>query len=199
MESRYVELTFEKAFEFYMKGGELKKFALQAFTEDEFKSFKHITSMVEVLKVLNIQPSEFNNIKEELEKFSKASAAAFKLNLIKKALNLGHKMDFRCGTIWHPNPSLVVNYVSDSEDYEKEVAKVNIDGVVYTVTGGTAFYGCNNGLGNYYSNSKEAFSNADTAFLGCATKEIAQHMSIYFYREIFEAKYGDTLEFEWIS
>lgn len=39
-------------------------------------------------------------------------------------------------------------------------------------------------------------SYADVGFLGCATKEIADHFGKYFGMLINEAMYGDLLDFE---
>ena len=42
-------------------------------------------------------------------------------------------------------------------------------------------------------------ANARFGFLGCATKEIAEHFGKYFGILITEAKYGDMVEFEIIE
>lgn len=41
-------------------------------------------------------------------------------------------------------------------------------------------------------------NEAAVGFLGCATREIAQHFGKYFAKEIFDAKYGDTVKYQWI-
>lgn len=201
METRNVELTLEKAQEWYKKGGDLKEVALQAFTEEELKgiNFKCITSMNDVIKALNISGREYIDTIDMLEKHSKASVAAFKLNLIRKALNMGQKMEFTKGTIWYPYTPAVLprnSYCKDS--YEVEVAKVKIGCDTFTLLGGYTHYGTDDGLGHFFSSSGVAISIATVGFLGCATKEIAQHMGKYFGKEIFEAKYGDTVDFEWV-
>lgn len=201
METRNVELTLEKAQEWYKKGGDLKEVALQAFTEEELKgvNFKCITSMNDVIKALNISGREYIDTIDMLESHSKASAAAFKLNLVRKALNMGQKMDFKKGTIWYPYTPAVLprnSYCKDS--YEVEVAKVKIGCDTFTLLSGFALDGASAGLGDFYSYYGAAYSYANVGFLGCATKEIAQHMGKYFGKEIFEAKYGDTVDFEWV-
>lgn len=201
METRNVNVTLEKAKEWYKKGGDLKEVALQAFTEEELKGvdFKCITTMNDVLRVLDINDHEYCHTIAHLDQYSKASVAAFKLNLVRKALNLGQKMDFKKGTIWYPyTPAILPNNSYCKDSYEVEVAKVKIGCDTFTLFGGYAHYGANAGLGNFYSSIGVACSYADVGFLGCATKEIAQHMGKHFAKLIFEAKYGDTVDYKWV-
>lgn len=201
METRNVKLTLEKAQEWYKKGGDLKEVALQAFTEKELKeeAFKNIKTFEDACYVVMLSPYTESKLIEEIAKISKASAAAYKLNIIRKALNKGKKMSFTKGTIWYPYTPAVLprnSYCRDS--YEVEVAKVKIGCDTFTLLGGGADFGTYAGLGYFYSHDGVADSYADVGFLGCATKEIAQHMGKYFGKEIFEAKYGDTVDFEWV-
>lgn len=201
METRNVELTLEKAKEWYKKGGDLKEVALQAFAEEELKDsgFKYITSMMHVIKALDISIKEYLDTLEILKSQSKASAAIYKLNLIKKALNMGQKMNFTEGEIWYPNnPAILSRNLYCRASYEEEVAKVRIGCDTFTLLGGCAYVSSVSGLGSFYSKSGVAYSYAYSGFLGCATKEIAQHMGKHFAKEIFEAKYGDTINYEWI-
>lgn len=201
METRNVELTLEKAQEWYKKGGDLQEVALQAFTEEELKeeSFKTIKTFEDACCAVMLNPYTEGKLIKQIEEVSKASAAAYKLNIIRKALNKGKKMDFTKGTTWYPYTPAVLprnSYCRDS--YEVEVAKVKIGCDTFTLLGGGAFSGAYAGLGGFYSDGGVASSTAGVGFLGCATKEIAQHMGKYFGKEIFEAKYGDTVDFEWV-
>lgn len=199
METRNVNVTLEKAKEWYKKGGDLKEVALQAFTEEEMKGvdFKCITTMNDVVAVLHIDRDEYMTIVKLLEKHSRASVAAFKLNLVRKALNLGQKMDFKKGTIWYPyTPAILPNNSYCKGSYEVEVAKVKIGCDTFTLLGGYADYSTVVGLGSFASYDGVANSAASVGFLGCATKEIAQHMGKHFAKLIFEAKYGDTVNYE---
>lgn len=201
METRNVNVTLEKAKEWYKKGGDLKEVALQAFTEEELKGvdFKCITTMNDVLRVLDINDREYCHTIAHLDQYSKASVAAFKLNLVRKALNLGQKMDFKKGIIWYPyTPAILPNNSYCKDNYEVEVAKVKIGCDTFTLLGGSAYFGSGAGLGYFSSNDGVAYSTAYIGFLGCATKEIAQHMGKHFAKLIFEAKYGDTVDYKWV-
>lgn len=201
METRNVELTLKDAQEWYKRGGDLKEVALRAFTEEELKgiNFQGITCMNDVLTALNISIKEYINTIDMLERHSKASAAVFKLNLIKKALNMGQKMDFKKGTIWYPyTPAILPRNSYCRDSYEVEVAKVKIGCDTFTLLGGYASSSTHIGLGCFHSINGVADSSANVSFLGCATNEIAQHMGKYFGKEIFEAKYSDIIDFEWV-
>lgn len=155
--------------------------------------------MNDVLRVLNIDNREYDHTIAHLYQYSKASVAAFKLNLVRKVLNLGRKMSFKGGAIWYPyTPALLPNSLYRKDDYEVEVAKVKIGCDTFTLLGGHAYDGTYEGLGIFTSHTGIAHSDAVVNFLGCATKEIARHMGKYFAREIFEAKYGDTIEYKWV-
>lgn len=201
METRNVNVTLEKAKEWYKKGGDLKEVALQAFTEEELKGvdFKCITTMDDVLRVLDINDHEYCHTITHLDQYSKASVAAFKLDLVRKALNLGQKMDFKKGIIWYPyTPAILPNNSYCKDSYEVEVAKVKIGCDTFTLLGGYANFGAFDGLGYFDSNDGVAGSGAIVGFLGCATKEIAQHMGKHFAKLIFEAKYGDFVDYKWV-
>ena len=201
METRNIELTLEKAQEWYKKGGDLKEVALQAFTEEELKeeSFKTIKTFEDACCAVMLNPYTEGKLIKQIEEVSKASAAAYKLNIIRKALNKGKKMDLTKGTIWYPyTPAILPRNSYCRDSYEVEVAKVKIGCDTFTLLGGYANIGSSAGLGRFHSHSGVAYSYANVGFLGCATKEIAQHIGRYFAKEIFEAKYGDLIDYEWV-
>lgn len=73
--------------------------------------------------------------------------------------------------------------------------KCKNEGVLYNVLGGTTILSCGHGVGCFYS-SGCGYAYSDSAFLGCATKEIAKHFSLHFGMLITEAKYADLKDFE---
>ena len=88
MEERNVTITIDKAREWYNSENEsLKEIALQAFNENELNfDFKSIKSLSDACSVLDLN---YNEILSELcyiKRISKASAAMFKLNIVKKHL-----------------------------------------------------------------------------------------------------------------
>lgn len=202
METRNVELTLEKAQEWYKKGGDLKEVALQAFTEEELqgKDFKEFKSWEDIEDDLADRGVNFSR---DTKCMTRGQVALLKLNHIRQVLNRDQKMELTKGSIWYPYTPFVTKkstYYNDElrNGSMEKVAKFRVDGEEYTLLGGDASNGTSAGLSAFYSGTGVAFSNADVGFLGCATKEIAQHMGKYFGKEIFEAKYGDTVDFEWV-
>ena len=209
MIKRNVSITLEKAQEWYNSGNDsLKEIALQAFNENELKfDFRKIKSLSDACSVLGL---DYNVILSEtcyMKSISRASAAMFNLNIIKKALNLGKELSFTKNPedsyICYPfNPIIRKDstYYSDEikEGRIKIVGKFKVEGEIYLILGDSAIASITgfSGLGalNPKSGSCQAFSN--TAFLGCASREIAEHFSRYFGTLITEAKYGDLKGFE---
>lgn len=209
MIKRNVSITLEKAQEWYNSGNEsLKEIALQAFNESELKfDFRSIKSLCDACNVLGLN---YNEVLSELcyiKKISKASAAMFKLNIIKKALNLGQELSFTKNPedsyIYYPfNPIIRRDSIYYNDEIEegkiKIVGKFKVEGEIYLILGDSAIAGvtCFSGLSAFNSKngSSQAFSNI--AFLGCASREIAEHFSRYFGTLITEAKYGDLKGFE---
>lgn len=209
MIKRNVSITLEKAQEWYNSGNDsLKEIALQAFNESELKfDFRSIKSLCDACNVLGLN---YNEILSELcyiKKISKASAAMFKLNIIKKALNLGKELSFTKNPedshICYPfNPIIRRDSIYYNDEIEegriKIVGKFKVEGEIYLILGDSAIASIIgfSGLGafNPKNGSSQAFSNI--AFLGCASREIAEHFSRYFGTLITEAKYGDLKGFE---
>lgn len=203
METRNVSITLDKAREWYNSGNSsLKEVALQAFKEEELKrSYKDITSFEDACEVLDIDVTP--GMLHKIEALSKASAAMYKLNIIRRALNLGQNMELTKGAIWYPyNPFITraSSYYNDElkSGKMKKVGKFVYNGDTYFLLGGGASDGGVAGLGSFDSTYGVGAADAPVWFLGCASQEIAQHMSLHFAKEIFEAKYADYVEFSWL-
>lgn len=203
MESRNISITIDKAIEWYNSNNKaLKEVALQAFSKEELEgsNFKNIKTFDDAVRALDLSFITIDNaIKNILKCGSRTSVAMLKLNIIGKALNKGKKMEFAEGRIWHPyNPVLCSknSYIKNNE--EVEVAKVRINNKIYTLIGGNAFHGSDSGLGDFDLDYGMSGAYSYVGFLGCATKEIAQHMGRYFAKEIFEVKYSDYVDYEWV-
>lgn len=211
MIKRNVSITLEKAQEWYNSGNDsLKEIALQAFNESELKfDFRNIKSLSDACSVLGL---DYNVILSEtcyMKSISRASAAMFNLNIIKKALNLGKELSFTKNPedsyICYPfNPIIRRDSIYYSDELKdgkiKIVGKFKVEGEIYLILGDSAIakanLTCTSGLSAFNSKngSSQAFSNI--AFLGCASREIAEHFSRYFGALITEAKYGDLKGFE---
>lgn len=206
---RNITITLEKAIEWYNSGNDsLKEIALQVFTRDELVyNYKNITTFNKACEALGLNYEDIFYITKNIAKISKASAAMFKLNIIRKALNLSQDLhlveDPKNSYIYYPSNPITKNsnyFNNELNSGEIEViGKIKSDGKYYYVLGGRAYCSKYEGLSNFYSSEYVGFALADTGFLGCASKEIALHFSKYFGMLITEAKYDDMVDFEIIK
>ena len=209
MKERNVTVTLNKAREWFNSGNAtLKEIALQAFNKDELEySFRDITSFKKACEALGLNYNAMFHITKSIATISKASAAMLKLNIIRKALNLGQVLhltkDPKDSYIYYPyNPFITNNstyYKSEINSGKMEViGKIKSEGEEYNILGGFAIAG-GAGLGGFCSDYGVGGAYAAFGFLGCATKEIAEHFGKYFGMLITEAKYGDIVDFEIIE
>lgn len=207
-ETRNITVTLEKAKEWYNSRNEsLKEIALQAFNKDELVcNFKNIKTFKDACDALNHDYIAANITARNIAVFSRASAAMFKLNIVRKALNLGQNLHLvknpKDSYIYFPTNPFVTKsstyYKSEINSGKMEViGKIKSEGEEYNVLGGRTNdgnYGDFAGLGGF--DSYDGVGNAATiGFLGCASKEIAIHFGKYFGMLITEAKYGDLEDF----
>lgn len=201
-----IKINIEQAKELYKSNNAvLKETALQAFDKDELTyNFKSITTFKKACEALGLNYDDMFYITKKIATISKASAAMFKLNIIRKALNLGQDLhltkDSKDYYTYYPyNPFVTKSstyYESMINSCKMEViGKIKSEGEEYNVLGGGAYTGIA-GLGNFDSDSGVGFADTAVGFLGCAYKEIAQHLGKYFGMLITEAKYGDIVDFE---
>lgn len=205
---KLIPVSIEEARNWY-KGDDnvLKTLALRAFSKKELgHSFRDIKSFKDACDVLKLNHDDLIPIIANIIIFghSIASAATFKLNIIRKALNLNYNLNLTNGSsIYYPiNPFVTESFVYGIDDISSGnieiIGSFKDNGVSYNVLSGQSFIcGSINGLGNF--SSGRGTNNFTLASLGCATEEIAKHFGKYFGMLITEAKYGDITNFEIIS
>lgn len=214
METRNIKIDIQTAKDWYYgEDKALKELALQTFSAEEFEdNFRAIKTFKDACKVLKLDYGTLNTYIKAAARcsFSKASAAMFKLNIIRKALNLGTDLhltkDPKDSLIYYPcNPIITNNsffYIEELNLGKMEIiGKIKSEGEEYNVLGGTVDYNRGNGLSNFNAGMRVdvASASATVGFLGCAKKEIAEHFGKYFGMLITEAKYGDMVDFKIIS
>ena len=202
MKERNITITIDKAREWYNSENDtLKKIALQAFSENELKfDFRSITTFKKACEVLNIDYDNINSVIRYIiiSGGGISSAVMLKLNIIKKALNLGQDLSFTENSknphLYYPyNPCVNKNstlYKSKLDFGEMEIiGKIKVGKTEYNILSGGAICSCA---------SVGCFGNYGE-FLGCATEEIAKHFGKYFGMTITKAKYGNLEDFEIIT
>lgn len=205
MKERNITVTLKKAREWYNSGNAtLKEVALQAFSRDELiPKFKSITTFEKACEALNLNYTDMFYITENIAKISRASAAMFRLNIIRKALNLGQDLhltkDPETSYTYYPcNP-----FIAEDSTYDycawKKIGEFRNEGKKYHVFGDDFSTKIGSGLGNFNSSNGIGNADANFGFLGCASSDIAKHFSKYFGMLITEAKYGDLEDFKIIN
>lgn len=184
----------------------LKDIALQAFGKEELVcNFKDITTFKKACEALGLNYDIISIVAKDVATFSKASSAMFRLNIIRRALNLGQDLHLtqapEHSRIYYP----CISFVTESSAYlkgelnagrMKVIGKIKSEGEEYNVLGGRAFFGAGAGLGGFSSGDGVGSTYTNIGFLGCANEEIAQHFGKYFGMLITEAKYADMVNFE---
>ena len=204
MEGRNITVTLNKAKEWFNSGNAtLKEIALQAFDKDELTyNFKNITTFKKACEALGLNYS-FSRTDNIIRTFSRSTSAMYKLNIIRQALNLGYDLhltkDPEDSCIYYPyNPFVTKSstyYKSEIDSGKMEViGKIKSEGEEYNVLGGDTDGGGYAGLGYFRSDTGVGDAYAYFGFLGCASREIAQHLGKYFGMLITVAKYADIIK-----
>ena len=210
MKESNVRISIDDAIEMYHSGNEkFKKIALDAFGEIKLNyNFRLVKTLEDACNAVDLNYICVVKEADSIANFSKSSAAMFKLNIVKKALNLNRDLHFTKGPkksyIYYPFNLLV----SDGSTYYEEelnsgemeiIGKIKVEGEEYNILGGKTSTIEYFGLGNFFCYGNVGKADANFAFLGCASKEIAKHLGKYFGMLITEAKYGDLDGFEIIE
>lgn len=208
MESRNVTLTLEKAKEFYNSGNAaLMEVALQAFTEKELTTPKYtdIKTFEDACAAIGLPIYTANAyikaiLLKDLVDMGKHLTAIYKLDIIRKALNGDWKPSLVKGKVYYPfvkfYPANKAKDAANSNGW-KLGPSFMADGKKYTLVGGGYHCWSAPGVGNFLV--IDGHVNANTGLLCCKSEEIAQHMSKYFMKEIFEAVYAQHIGmYEWV-
>ena len=211
---RNITITLEKAKEWYNSDNEsLKEVALQAFSEEELNAFDFtkIKTFEDALTALEYNESTkvyIRNTINDISMYSKASAALFKLGIIRKALNLNQDLHLTKKieglSICYPYNPLVTKSSTHyknkiNSDKMEIIGRIKNEGIEYYVLGSSVYYNNWDGLSSFRPFYSISYADANVGLFGCGSKEIAQHFSKYFGMLITEAKYADMVDFEIIE
>ena len=206
--NKTIELTKEEAIKLYNSGNDsFNKIALRCFSAKELETpnFEDIKTFEDAVNAIGKDIDDVNIIVNTIKTESKATAAMYKLNIVRKALNLGHDLGFTKNPedsyICYPYIPFIAKdstyFIYERNSGEMEIiGKIKSDGIEYFVLSGYACMGSNYGISSFDPSNCVGHTNANFGFLGCANKEIAKHFGKYFGTLITEAKYGDLDDFE---
>lgn len=213
MEKRNVEITLDTARKWYYGDNEsLREVALQAFTKDELTKdyWKKITSFgraylyLKENKINDDLISTFNLLPTELK--DTYICKVLKYQIVVAALTNNEKRHLTTGDRWYP----VVQFCRPQDRKNcwgnVYIGTIKSEGKIYDVVGGFAFGGFASGggsagLGYFGSDGGVSRSNSNIGFRSVSvSREIAEHISKYFGKLLFEVHYGGTnCDWKWIK
>lgn len=184
---------------------QLQELALQVFDRKELTSdFRHIVTFEDACKVLGLRYSV--SYMDRLNRtLSISTSAMFRLNIIRQALNFGQDMQL----MKNPSKSYIycpynpfITKVEGFRYYKDEINSGSIEIIGEIRTGGVSYYVLNSiayfhgidGVGNFNYSTGSGRALTDSGFLGCASREIAEHFGKYFGMLITTAKYADIIK-----
>lgn len=206
MEERNMTISISQARKWFNSGDkQLQALALQVFDRKELTSdFRHIVTFKDACEVLGLRYN-FSYMDRLNRTLSISTSAMFRLNIIRQALNLGYNMQL----VKNPSKSYIycpynpfITKVEGSRYYKdginsgviEIIGEIRTGGVSYYVLNSVAYFNGIDGLGNFNYSTGSGRAITDSGFLGCATKEIAEHFGKYFGMLITTAKYADIIK-----
>lgn len=201
------DITLSNAKEWYNSGNKaLKEIALKCFSESELNPppYSEIKTFEDAVKFLGMNVDGTNAIVNILKETSKATAAMYKLNLIRKTLNLGYDLSLtKCpknSHFYYPhNPISAKSSTYFNLNKMEVIGKIKSEEEEYYVIGGRGYHNANYGLCDFYPKFGVGDAPANVGFLSCANENIAKHFSKYFGMLITKAKYSNLDDFEIIE
>ena len=120
--------------------------------------------------------------------------------IVVAALTNNEKRHLTTGDKWYP----VVQFCRPKDKNNcwgsVLIGTIESEGVRYSVVGGDAHYGVRSGLGRFHSGGGVSTSDAYVGFRSVSTKEIAEHISTYFGKLLFDVHYGGTnCDWKWVE
>ena len=170
-------------------------------TFENVEHWKLITSVYDAVKYLESKCMCIDLI-EELQNAPSGSYSE-KLagyRIVVAALTNNEERHLTTGERWFP----VVQFCKPSKEKNcwgnKVIGTIESEGQRFTVVGGYAADGASAGLGYFTSSLGVSNSAANVGFRSVSQREIAEHISKYFGRLLFEVHYGGVnCNWEWVD
>ena len=120
--------------------------------------------------------------------------------IVVAALTNNEKRSLTTGDKWYP----IVQFCHPEDKYNCQgnvlIGTIESEGERYSVVGGCAGSGALTGLGYFDSHDGVSYSYTSFGFQSVPSREIAEHISTYFGKLLFEIHYGGTnCDWKWID
>ena len=120
--------------------------------------------------------------------------------IVVAALTNNEKRHLTTGDKWYPVVQFCRHKDRNNCLGNVLVGTIESEGARYSVMSGSAGNGAAAGLGYFFSNYGVSYSTATIGFRSVSSKEIAQHISTYFGRLLFDVHYGGTnCDWKWVE
>lgn len=158
----------------------------------EVEAYTVIKDFKTACKVLGISSTIPNEIQA-----NKQLCAMYKIQIVLNAVNQGHTFSLISGKVWYPyvrfiDKSNVERYIDRKES---KVLDFNYDNDIFTLVGGGASDGSDNGLGDFRSYGSIGQTAARNGFFACHDEQKAHHVSKYFAPLLFDCCFARELDF----
>ena len=137
--------------------------------------------------------------------YTKAMPDSYELSVIcyrivVAALTNNEKRHLTTGDKWYPVVQFCRHKDRNNCLGNVLVGTIESEGARYSVMSGSAISGALAGLGNFASYNGVSTSITTISFQSVSSKEIAQHISTYFGKLLFDVCYGGTnCDWEWVE
>lgn len=116
------------------------------------------------------------------------------------ALTNNEKRHLTTGNKWYPVVQFCRSKYKNDCCGNVVIGTIESEGTRYSVVGGCAHGGAGGGLGFFNSDLGISSSSAIVGFRSISSKEIAQHISTYFGKLLFDVSYGGTnCDWKWVE
>ena len=162
------------------------------------ENIKNIDDAIRFLVKNEIGDDILNTLSKLLPNSFEWKVAAYRA--VVAAVTYNEQRHLITGNKWYPVVQFC--YPKDKKNCLGEVliGTIESEGERYSVVGGGAFYGATAGLGYFHSCGGVSSSITCIGFRSVSSKEIAQHISTYFGKLLFEVCYGGTnCDWKWVE
>ena len=163
--------------------------------------WKSITTLADALTYVRNYLPECEDL---LTSYTRAMPGSYEFDvvcyrIVVAALTNNEKRHLTTGDKWYP----VIQFCHPKDKKncwgDVLIGTIELEGVRYCVVGGRSAYGSNAGLGAFLSHGGVSNSSAPVGFRSVSSKEIAQHISTYFGKLLFDVCYGGTnCDWKWV-
>lgn len=164
--------------------------------------WKHITTFEDALVYVR---NHLPKCEDLLISYNKSALNSYErkvasYRIVVAALTNNEKRHLTTGDKWYP----VVQFCRPKDKRncwgDVLIGTIESEGEKYSVVGGSAIDGAGAGLGDFDSIDGVSHSPANVGFRSVSAKEIAEHISTYFGKLLFEVHYGGTnCDWKWVE